>query len=172
VLDRGGRPLAFTMTLPNTSAIRQQMALQAQEQLRQVGIRLELERLEGPVWNERRNAGRFDIDFSASSQDPSPTGLSQGWSCRGGTNVAHYCDPVVDSLLEAAARATDGAGEAWHAVLRRIEADAPAVFMYAPSYLYAVHRRFTNMRIQPQSSWIALREWTVDSSAPRGAAGY
>jgi peptide/nickel transport system substrate-binding protein len=171
VLERGGRPLAFTMTLPNTSAIRQQMALQVQEQLRQIGVRLELERLEGPVWNERRTAGRFDIDFSASSQDPSPTGLSQGWSCDGGTNVAHYCDRTVDSLLEVAARATDGAGEAWHAVLRRIEADAPAVFMYAPSYLYAVHRRFTNMRIRPESSWSALREWTV-AAAPRGASGY
>lgn len=171
VLERGGRRLALTMTLPNTSAIRQQMALQVQEQLRQIGVRLELERLEGPVWNERRTAGRFDIDFSASSQDPSPTGLSQGWSCDGGTNVAHYCDREVDSLLEVAARATDDAGEAWHAVLRRIEADAPAVFMYAPSYLYAVHRRFTNMRIRPESSWIALREWTV-AAAPRGASGY
>ena len=109
VLERGGQRLALTMTLPNTSAIRQQMALQVQEQLRQIGVHLELERLEGPVWNERRTAGRFDIDFSASSQDPSPTGLSQGWSCDGGTNVAHYCDREVDSLLEVAARATAAA---------------------------------------------------------------
>ena len=172
VLERGGRPLALRMILPNTSAIRQQMALQVQEQLRQVGIHLELDRLEGPVWNERRTAGRFDVDFSASSQDPSPTGLSQGWSCNGGTNVAHYCDPAVDSLLEVAAGATDDAGEAWHAVLRQIEAGAPAVFMYAPSYLYAIHRRFTNMRIRPESSWLALREWTIAPSRGAGAAGY
>jgi peptide/nickel transport system substrate-binding protein len=160
------------MTLPNTSAIRQQMALQVQEQLRQIGVRIELERLEGAVWTERRNAGRFDIDFSATSQDPSPTGLSQGWSCQGGTNVARYCDPAVDSLLDAATRATDRAREAWQAVLRRIESDAPAVFMYAPSYVYAVHRRFTNVRIRPESSWLALREWTVGGPPPRRPAGY
>jgi peptide/nickel transport system substrate-binding protein len=172
VLDRNGLPLALTLTLPNTSAIRRQMALQAQEQLRQIGIRLDLELLEISTWNERRTAGRFDVDFSASSQDPSPTGLTQGWSCDGGTNVARYCDPAVDSLLESAARATDDAGAAWHAVLTRIEGDAPAVFMYAPSYVYAVNRRFTNVRIRPESSWLALREWTVAVPGRAGATGH
>jgi peptide/nickel transport system substrate-binding protein len=172
VLDRGGLPLALTLTLPNTSAIRRQMALQAQEQLRQIGIRLDLELLEISTWNERRNAGRFDVDFSASSQDPSPTGLTQGWSCDGGTNVARYCDRAVDSLLESAARVTDDAGAAWHAVLARIEEDAPAVFMYAPSYEYAVNRRFTNVRIRPESSWLALREWTVAAPGRAGATGH
>jgi len=171
VLDRDGQPLSLTLTVPATSAIRQQLALQVQEQLRQVGIHLEIERLEIAVWNERRTAGQFDIDFSATSQDPSPTGLSQGWSCDGGTNVAHYCDPVVDSLLQVASLATGNAGEAWHAVLRRIEGDAPAVFMYAMSYMYAVHRRFTNVRIRPESAWISLREWTVGAPAPRRPAG-
>jgi peptide/nickel transport system substrate-binding protein len=172
VLDRNGLPLALTLTLPNTSAIRRQMALQAQEQLRQIGVRLDLELLEISTWNERRTAGRFDVDFSASSQDPSPTGLTQGWSCDGGTNVARYCDPAVDSLLESAARATDDAGAVWHAVLTRIEDDAPAVFMYAPSYLYAVNRRFTNVRIRPESSWLALREWTVAVPGRAGAMGH
>ena len=172
MLDRNGLPLALTLTLPNTSAIRRQMALQAQEQLRQIGIRLDLELLEISTWNERRTAGRFDVDFSASSQDPSPTGLAQGWSCDGGTNVARYCDPAVDSLLESAARATDDAGAAWHAVLTRIEDDAPAVFMYAPSYVYAVNRRFTNVRIRPESSWLALREWTVAVPGRAGTTGH
>jgi len=171
VLDRAGQPLSLTISLPTTSAIRQQMALQAQEQLRQIGVRIDVQRLEIAVWNERRSAGRFDIDFASTNQDPSPTGLSQGWSCHGGTNVAHYCDPAVDSLLERAGRATEGAAAAWHAVLRRIEADAPAAFMYAPSYMYAVHRRFGNVRIRPESSWLSLREWTLTPAAASRPAG-
>ncbi len=170
VLERDGRPLALTLTLPNTSAIRQQFALQVQEQLRQVGIRLEVERFDFPLYNERRTAGRFDLDFAATSQDPSPTGLAQGWSCGGATNVGRFCDPVVDSLLAAAERATQP--DAWRAVLRRIEDDAPAVFMYAPSYMYAVARRFGNVRIRPESPWLALREWTVAGPEPRRPAGY
>jgi peptide/nickel transport system substrate-binding protein len=172
VLDRDGQLLALSMTVPTSSGIRLQMAQQVQEQLRQVGIRLEIERLEPPLWNQRRNAGRFDIDFSSTGQDPSPTGLSQGWSCSGGTNVAHFCDPGVDSLIEAASLATDNAGQAWHAVLDRIEADAPAVFMYSLTYMYAVHRRFTNVRLRPESPWQSLREWTVGGAAPRRPVGY
>ncbi|MBA3495764.1 MAG: hypothetical protein H0T86_01510 [Gemmatimonadales bacterium] len=172
VLDRVGRPLALTLSTTNSSAIRQQLALQIQEQLRQVGIRVQFERFDFPVYNERRTAGRFDIDFASTAQDPSPTGLGQGWSCEGSTNVARYCDPVVDSLLEVAGQATDAAPEAWRAVLRRIEAGAPAVFMYGLNYLFVVHRRFTNVRIRPESSWLALREWTVAEPAPRGTAGY
>jgi peptide/nickel transport system substrate-binding protein len=167
VRDRDGQPLALTLIVPVTSAIRMQMALQVQEQLRTIGVHIDLERLEFPVYSERHTTGRFDIDFASTSQDPSPSGLTQGWSCEGGTNVARYCDPAVDSLLAAATLATDRAGEAWHAVLRRIEADAPAVFVYAPSFLYAVHRRFANVRIRPESAWLGLREWTI---APSGAA--
>lgn len=173
ILDRNGTPLSLTIMLPNTSGSRQQLALQAQEQLRQAGIHVELERLDFSVYNERRTRGAFDMDFSSTSQDPSPTGLSQGWSCQGGTNVAKYCDPSVDSLLEAAGRTTGHAADAWQAVLRRIESDYPAIFMYALNYLTVIDRRFTNVRIRPESLWLGLRGWTVAAPGARAqSAGY
>jgi hypothetical protein len=49
----------------------------------------------------------------------------------------------------------------WRAVLRQIEADVPAVFLYAPTYVYAVKRRFHNVRLNPVSSWLLLREWEL-----------
>jgi peptide/nickel transport system substrate-binding protein len=158
--------------LPNTSGSRQQLALQAQEQLRQIGIRVELERIDFSVYNERRTRGAFDLDFAATNQDPSPSGLSQGWSCGGGTNVARYCDRAVDSLLDLAGRTRDHAAEAWQAVLRRIESDAPAVFMYALNYLTVVDRRFANVRIRPESLWLGLREWTLAADARSHPVGY
>jgi peptide/nickel transport system substrate-binding protein len=161
VVDRGGRPMSLTLSLPNTSAIRRQLSLLVQEQLRQVGIRVEVQQYDAPVWNQRRTMGLFDIDFSSVSQDPSPSGLSQSWSCRGGNNVAHYCDPTVDSLIDRATRGGPRTAETWRATLARIEDDTPAAFMYAPLYVYAVHRRFTNVTIRPESSWLALREWRV-----------
>jgi peptide/nickel transport system substrate-binding protein len=161
-LDQNGRPLILSLSLPNTSAIRRQMALLAQEQLRQIGISLEVQQMEFPVWSERRNAGRFDVDFAAVTQDPSPSGLTQGWSCGGGTNVARYCNPRVDSLLSRAVLGSDqNPIRIWTAVLRQIEADAPAAFIYAPSYVYAVRNRFRNVSISPVSSWQLLREWKV-----------
>ena len=166
-LDREGRPLALMMLLPNTSAIRKQMSVLIQEQLRAIGIRLELQQVDFPVWTERRTAGDFDIDFPSVSQDPSPTGISQSWTCRGGNNVAHYCDPRVDSLIEQAVLGRGDPAEYWHAVLRQIEADAPAVFLYAPTYVYAVNRRFQNVSLSPVSSWLLLRDWSVTPASPK-----
>ena len=147
------------------------MALLVQEQLRRVGIRLELRQLEAPVWNERRAAGAFDVDFSAASQDPSPTGLTQSWSCDGGSNVARYCDPRVDSLIERATLARDNPAALWHAALRQIEADAPAAFLYAPVYVFAVRKRFADVTIRPESSWLDLWRWSVAPAAERTARG-
>jgi peptide/nickel transport system substrate-binding protein len=172
VLDREGQPLSLRLNFPNTSAIRRQMSLLIQEQLRSMGIRIELQELEAPVWVERRRAGNFDIDFSATSLDPSPSGLTQSWSCAGGNNVAHYCDPVVDSLLERAILGRGEPREAWHAVLRRIEEDAPAAFLYAPTYVYAVNRRFRDVVIRPESSWLDLWRWSVSRPAGSRETGY
>jgi peptide/nickel transport system substrate-binding protein len=160
-LDREGQPLTLGLSLPNTSAIRKQMSVLIQEQLRGIGIRLELQQYDFPVWNERRTAGDFDLDFAAVSQDPSPSGLTQSWTCNGGNNFARYCDPRVDSLIEQALLGRGDPAQHWHAVLRQIEADAPAVFLYAPTYVYAVNRRFRNVSLSPVSSWLLLREWSV-----------
>lgn len=162
IVDRDGHPLALSLSLPNTSGIRRQMALLVQEQLRQVGIHIDLQQYEGPIWNERRAAGNFDIDFSAVSQDPSPSGITQSWTCPGGSNVAKYCDPRVDSLVERAVLGRGDPAKTWTAVLRQIEADAPATFLYAPAYVYVVKRRFRNVTISPVSSWQLLHQWAAD----------
>lgn len=166
-LDREGRPLRLALVLPNTSAIRRQLSLLVQEQLRQLGIQIELQILEAPLWNERRTAGDFDIDFGAATQDPSPAGLTQSWSCSGASNVAGYCDREVDSLMQRAVLAQRDPSEFWVAALRQLEADAPATFLYAPTYVYAVNRRFRNVTISPQSPWLMLRKWSASAAPPR-----
>lgn len=164
-LDRAGRPLRLTLSLPNTSGIRRQMALLVQEQLRRIGIQIELQQLEFPVWLERRSAGDFDVDFSGTSQDASPSGLTQAWTCTGGANVAGYCDRRVDSLLEQAILGREDPAEAWHEALRQIEEDAPATFLYAPTFVFAVNRRYRGVTINPQSSWVTLRKWSVSPTS-------
>ena len=100
-----GRPLALTLMLsrpPARSGSRSRCRCRSSSARSASGST-------SSAWSSRSTTsaappGGFDIDFAATSQDPSPTGLTQGWSCSGGTNVARYCDPAVDSLIDAAAR--------------------------------------------------------------------
>ncbi len=175
VLEKDGVPLVLRLNVTTTSAPRITMAPQIQEQLRRIGIRVEVVRLDGPVWAERRGRGEFDLDFSSANMDPSPSGIVQSWSCAGrrGSNVGHYCNPVVDSLLERAIAAPAGDGSRWRDAYRLLQADVPAVFLYSPTLPIAVHSRFRHVTVRPESFYGDLWRWSVDPGRrlPRDGGG-
>src|SRR5207244_4842637 len=105
----------------------------------------------------------FDIDFSSATLDPTPSGMVQSWSCAGrsGANVGQYCNPVFDSLLTAAI-ALGNVTARWQAALRVLQADAPAVFLYSPLNAVAVHTRYRDVTLRPESLWADLWRWSVE----------
>ncbi|MBK8005494.1 MAG: peptide ABC transporter substrate-binding protein [Gemmatimonadetes bacterium] len=164
VLDKGGRPLRFRLMVPSVSTPRVEMATRMQEAWRRLGIAAELDLVEPGTYMTRRGQGRYDLEFWQPLQDPTPSGLVQSWACAGigGSNVGHYCNPAVDSLLARGSRA--GAAEAtrrWSEAVARIAEDVPAVFLYALVYGTAVHRRFTNVTIRPESAWSTVWQWRL-----------
>jgi hypothetical protein len=44
-------------------------------------------------------------------------------------------------------------------VIRSINADAPAVFVYAPASAMVIHRRFTHAVIPPEGWWSGIWRW-------------
>lgn len=164
-LDRNGEPLRVTVDVPSTSGLRRRMAELAQEQYRKVGIDLVVSVIERGVWMERHTGGRFDIGFGSASQDPSPTSLSQSWGCGGSSNVSHYCDAGVDSLMLAAQLQPAQSGELWAAAMQRLEAGAPAAFLYAPYDVVAIHRRFEDVELRSDSPWLMIWKWRVRPGA-------
>ena len=167
---KDGRPLVLRLNYPSTSRTRVQYAQLIQEQLRQVGIDLRLEGVEGSVWVQRRNASSFDMDMARAGMDPSPAGIAQSWSCAGigGSNVGHYCNFMVDTLVAAAIYAPTNALPLWRQLVDTVQADAPAVFLYAPDVIFGIDRRFGNVTLPPYSYWSGIWQWTVSakSSAP------
>lgn len=162
--NRRGEPLALNLIVPASSVQRQQMAALIQEQLRQVGVRLEVVRVEPAVWGERRAAGDFDIDFSATNQDPSPSGLAYSWTCDGPGNAGRYCDRGADSLLFRAIASPTADRRLWHEFLRRVEDAVPAAFLYTQIYVFSVDRRFPEVTIRPVSAWGSLWRWPAPRS--------
>jgi hypothetical protein len=80
--------------------------------------------------------------------------------------VAHYCDPVVDSLMTQAIVSLDGSANLWRAAIERVELDAPAVFLYSPINVYGVSTRLGQVDIRPGAPWSRLWRWTATRAAP------
>lgn len=171
-VEKDGQPLVLRLNVPPNAA-RLTMAPQVQEQFRRIGVRLEIVRLDGPVWLERRNKGDFDLDFSSAVMDPSPAGIVQSWSCAGrdGSNVGQYCNPAVDSLFAAAIGARQGGDRAWRAAYAALQQDAAAIFLVAPNTVFALHDRYRQVSLRPESFYHDLWRWSVDPARRIGRDG-
>ena len=164
ILDRNGAPLTLRLSYPGSSMPRVLFAEPIQAALRQAGIGIELLRLDGAVWSDRRARGEFDIDLSQVLLDPTPAGLVQSWSCAGigGTNVASVCDPAFDRALDIAIHAGPEAPDRWRDAIRILQSSNPAVFLYSPAGTAVVHTRYRDVSIRPESVWADLWRWSVD----------
>src|SRR3989475_3165804 len=135
------------MMVPTTSAVRRQYARLLQEQYRSLGAEVELDEVEPSVFAQRAAAGRFDALLISWNTDPTPTSsIAQTWTREGigRSNYLRYVNPAFDGLVE---RASAGAGRraatqrTWRQAIELLDQDAPAVFLFAPQSVAAVHRR-------------------------------
>lgn len=152
--------------VPATSSSRRQLALVIQEAWRKAGVNATVTTVEFPVFQERLAKGRFDTYIGAYLDEPTPRGLVDQWTRAGwgALNYGHYGNPVFDSLLSAASREQD-AGNAkrrWREAMDTLNADAPAIFLYALANTAAVQRRLEGVKLDPYSWLSGLPTWRVD----------
>lgn len=156
--------------VPSTSPTRRQFAQAVQEAWRQVGVASTVTAVDFPVFQERLAQGRFDTFIGAYGDEPSPRGLADQWSRSGWGVLNHgrYANTAFDSLLRAAGSARDvpDARRLWREAMDTLNADAAAVFLYAPVSVAAVHRRLDDVAIDPFSWLSGLPDWGV-SAEPR-----
>jgi peptide/nickel transport system substrate-binding protein len=152
--------------VPSTSSARRQLAQIIQEAWRKVGVDATVTTVDFPVFQERLAKGRFDSYIGAYLDEPSPRSLADQWSRSGwgALNYGHYANPVFDSLLGAASRESDvaAAKRRWREAMDTLNADAPAVFLYALANTAVVQRRLENVRLDPYSWASGLSEWKID----------
>ena len=165
--QRGSQALAFDILVPSTSPTRRQLAVAVQSMWQAVGAAVTVTAVDFPVFQERLGAGDFDSYIGAWLDEPSPRGLAEQWTRAGwaALNYGHYDNPRFDALFRRAARARTpaDAGRLYREAMDTLNADAPAIFLYAPANAAVVSRRLDGVEIDPYS-WISgLRRW----AAPR-----
>jgi peptide/nickel transport system substrate-binding protein len=171
VRRRGARRLAFDILVPSTSGSRRQLAVQLQEAWRRVGAEVTVTAVDFPAFQERLGQGRFDSYIGAWLDEPSPRGLADQWSRSGweAINYGRYADPAFDSLLAAAGREGDvgRAAALYRRAMERLNQDAPAIFLYAPSQTAVASRRLEDVEIDPYSWASGLRSWRASAPSPQ-----
>jgi peptide/nickel transport system substrate-binding protein len=163
---KNGRDLAFTIIIPGASLTRIRMGPLLQEQLRRMGIRVELEQLETSTENDREAHGAFDAALSSWTMSSSPDGMRDAWTSHGigknGVNYSSYSNPRFDALLDSALWADSAtAREKFTRAFAVINEDAPAVWLYEPRKIIGIHRRIRTTEMRPDAWWFDLADWYI-----------
>ena len=170
---RGGRSLAIDILVPTTSATRRSLAIAIQERWARLGVAATVTPVDFPVFQERLQRGRFQTFIGAWLDEPHPRSLADQWSRSGWDklNYGRYANPVFDSLLLRAVTDADSASARrwWRAALDTLNADAPAIWLYAVRNVAVVHQRVAVTGFRAFSWLSELRRWSI--TAPRDSTG-
>ncbi|MFL5593522.1 MAG: peptide ABC transporter substrate-binding protein [Gemmatimonadaceae bacterium] len=163
---RKGRDLAFSLLVPTSSNNRVRMSVILQEQLRRMGIRVSLERLESATQTAREVKGVFDAALDSWIMGSSPDGIRDAWTSSGigrnGVNYSGYSNPRFDTLLDTALAADPAHSRAAFArAYSVINEDAPAVWLYEPRKIIGIHRRIRTSKMRPNAWWFGLADWDI-----------
>jgi len=184
IRERNGRPLQFSLAVPNTSKPRVQLAVLLQEQLRQAGVKVDVEQLDFPVLIERERKRAFDAAIGQWSTQPSPGSIRGTWGTAGsrassGSNYSSYENPVFDANVDSAlASFNPGARKAYFTkAYETIIQDAPAIWLAEPLPTVGYHSRLQLATLRPDAWWAHIADWWIPSdkriprdNAPAGTA--
>jgi peptide/nickel transport system substrate-binding protein len=171
IRQKDGKPLRFSMLVPTSSRPRIAYSVLIQEQLRRVGVQVDIEQIQINAQGQRQATHDFDAALIAQNTDPSPSGYKQQWSSAGavksGQNYVSYKNRAFDALLDSAlatSQVTKARGYMSRAFQTAID-DAPAIWLYDLATLAGVHRRVNPAPMRADGWWSSLADWSIPVSA-------
>ncbi|MGH7567216.1 MAG: ABC transporter substrate-binding protein [Gemmatimonadota bacterium] len=131
VREKGGRPLAFTLITTSNWLQGSAAAVFVQDQLRRVGVRMEVQSLDHRAVGERVRRGEFEAAIWIMLDELFGTGSPIG-----------YDEPRVAALLEAADSTIDPArkDQMYQEISGIVRRDVPATFLYPKVDIHAARR--------------------------------
>ena len=151
ILDRGGKPFRFTLTILSGSPQALTIAQSFQAALRQIGIHSDISVLDGAVAIQRILAGNYDAAYLSWDLDPDPDPFQLFHSSQippRGQNFVYYASREADQLIEQGRRELRQSARAdiyrqLHTVLAE---DQPYTWVNQPSMKWVVNRRVHGVR--------------------------
>ena len=170
--SKNGVTLAAEILVPSSSSSRVLLAQAVIEAWRRLGVAGTVASVEFPVFQQRLAEGNFDAYIGSYLDEPSPRGLAVQWGTSGigALNHGGWSDRPFDSLLTHATRARSVAEAKvrYRVALDRLESEAPAVFLFAPTAAMGVNVRVTAVEPIDPFNWLgSVARW---SKRPRRAS--
>lgn len=166
---RGQTPLAFTLMVPSSSAIRTRIAILLQEQWRKAGANVRVETLELNTFGGRMEERKFEALLNAWHIDPTPSSVREEWASseikKGGYNATSYRNPAFDAVIDSAMNEMNPSRsvELYRRAYRTLTDDAPAMWIYELRNVHGVSKRIHPVGIRPDAWWADLADWSVSS---------
>jgi peptide/nickel transport system substrate-binding protein len=169
IRTKNGRELLINLLVPTSSKNRKRLAVLLQEQLRSMGIRVNIEQMDNSAFMARQQARSFDAVLASWHLGASPDGTRLAWSSAGsgkeGLNYGSYKNPAFDAQLDSALLSgPEHAMERFTLAYGTINQDAPAVWLYEPRTAIGVHRRIQTGWMRPDAWWADLGDWHIPPS--------
>jgi len=165
--SRGKTPLAFTVILPISSAIRKRIAVLLQEQWRKVGATVRIEPIEVNTFGARMESRKFESLLNAWHIDPTPSSVKEEWASseirNGGYNATSYRNPAFDAVLDSAVKEMNPtrSGALYRRAYRILTEDAPAIWLYELRNAQGVSKRIRPTGMRADAWWANLADWSV-----------
>jgi len=164
-LVEGGQPngFKFVLSIVNTP-VALKMAQIVQDNLKKVGIDMEIALLEVGAWVERRKAGQFDGAEALWSGRPDPDGnMFSHLTTGGANNWGKYTNPKLDELL-GQARSSPNQGDRkrlYGEALRILIEDSPLVFLHHDAWTKAWEEKVQGYVEIPDGRMRLERVWLL-----------
>ncbi|MFL6291117.1 MAG: ABC transporter substrate-binding protein [Thermoanaerobaculia bacterium] len=168
VLDKGGKPFSFVLLSNAGNQQRNDAVVMIQEQLKQVGIRVEPRVVEFNSLVKDATSGTFDAMIFGFTMDTSMDLTAQFGSDRTKEgNFGAYKNPEVDRLMaEAMAKPQiQDAKPIFDRIQQILHRDQPVTLLWESQRLSAINRRVHDARPNVLFSLFNLEDWWVEDAA-------
>jgi peptide/nickel transport system substrate-binding protein len=159
--------LSFELVAYNDRPEFGDLAAVIQDQLAKIGIKVKIKAGEYAAFEPDFLAGNFDAALFSRGyliDVGEPAGyLTSDYGCKGGFNIAHYCNPQTDALIQKVAETTDAEAryQLYAQVAEKLQADAASVFLVHESLTTAISSDVKNFKTHPLNYYVLTRDLSI-----------
>jgi len=143
------------------------LAAVIQAQLGQLGIKVKIKAGEYASFEPDLLSGEFDAallsrGYLVDLGDPSGY-LMSDYACDGSYNIAHYCDPATDAMINKAAKTedADARDEQYAKIAEKLQSDAASVFLVDESLVTGVASDVQGFETHPLNFYVLTADLSI-----------